>query len=256
MEGTLHVHAAAVRKALGPYRELLKTEARRGYRLLGEWKLRRDDSPGSPIIPRRARRIRAATNVPANGTLLVGRSAAVERLQDLISAYRLVTLTGPGGIGKSALAIHVVRRMLGDFADGGWLIELAPLSDPALVPSAVAGVLGLELGSNNIVPEVVARAVGDMKLLLLLDNCEHLVGAVATLAEALLAFAPHTTILATSQETLQTLGEFVFRVQPLEAPTSEQVEPVKILESSAPELFVIRANELGVDFGSDTKNYR
>ena len=145
MEGTLHVHAAAVRKALGPYRGLLKTESRRGYRLLGEWTVRRHDAAKPPVGPQQIRGASGppTTNFPAAGIRLIGRSAAARRVRDLLSAYRVVTLTGPGGIGKSSLALKVARRVVGEFADGGWLVELASLSDPQLVPLAVAGVLGL-----------------------------------------------------------------------------------------------------------------
>src|SRR5204862_5069833 len=103
---------------------------------------------------------------------------------------RVVTLTGPGGIGKSTLALKVARHVLGEFVDGGWLVELASLSDPDLVPSAVAGVLGLRLESNIISPEVVARAIAGKKLLLVLDNCEHVIDAAATLAEVLVRLCP------------------------------------------------------------------
>jgi predicted ATPase len=98
-----------------------------------------------------------------------------------MSAYRIVTLAGPGGIGKTALALEVARGVVGEFTDGGWLVELASLSDPDIVPSAVAGVLGLKLGSDDISPGVVARAVAGKNILLLLDNCEHLIEATATL---------------------------------------------------------------------------
>ena len=98
-----------------------------------------------------------ATNFPAPVTRLIGRDAAVARLRDLISAYRVVTLTGPGGIGKSALALAVVRHAIEEFRDGGWLVELASLSDAALVPSAVASVLGLKI-SGTISADTVARA--------------------------------------------------------------------------------------------------
>jgi non-specific serine/threonine protein kinase len=256
MENTLQVHAMAIRKALGPYRNLLKTESRRGYRLLGDWIVRRHDAarPPSGLRHVRVNGDSPVTNFPATVTRLVGRSAAIARLQDLMSAYRMVTLSGPGGIGKSTLAMKVARRILGDFPDGGWLVELASLSDPTLVPSTVAGVLGLRLGSNNIVPESVAGAIGDKKLLLVLDNCEHLVGAVASLAEALLAQCPNVTVQATSRETLRIQGEHVFRVPSLDLPATDQMAAAQIMEHSAPELFVARATALGSDFSANT-NY-
>src|SRR5215469_14643042 len=188
MENTLQVHVAAVRKALGPYRSLLKTESRRGYRLLGEWTVRRHDAAKLPVGLHRMQVTgeSPATNFSAPVTPLIGRSAAQQRLQTLVSAYRVVTLTGPGGIGKTALALELARRVRGEFVDGGWLVEFASLSDPNLVPAAVASVLGLRLGSHTISPEAVGQAIADKNLLLVLDNCEHLVDATAMLAETLM----------------------------------------------------------------------
>src|SRR5271165_657854 len=135
-ENTLHVHAGAIRKALGPYRNLLRTESGRGYRLLGDWSVRRHDALRPPVGPRKMRidGESPVTNFPVPVTRLIGRTAAVARLRDLVSAYRLVTLTGPGGIGKTSLALKAARRVVGEFADGAWLVELASLSDPTLVP--------------------------------------------------------------------------------------------------------------------------
>lgn len=158
-ENTLHVHAMAVRKALGPYRTLLKTESRRGYRLLGDWTVRRHDvaTPPGGLQRMRVDGESPVTNFPATVTRLVGRKAAVARLRDLLSAYRVVTLTGPGGIGKTSLALKAARGIVSDFPDGGWLVELAPLTDQSLVPAAVAGVLGLRLEANANPAEALAR---------------------------------------------------------------------------------------------------
>jgi predicted ATPase/DNA-binding winged helix-turn-helix (wHTH) protein len=256
MENTLQVHAAAVRKALGPYRSLLKTESRRGYRLLGEWTVRHHDA-AKPSVGLQQAPVTGespATNFPVTVTRLVGRSPAVQRLQDLVSAYRIVTLTGPGGIGKTALALEVARHVLGEFADGGWLVELASLSDPDLVPSAVAGVLGLKLGSSTISPEAVARAIAEKKLLLVLDNCEHVIGAVATLTEMLVRLCPRAMILVTSREVLRIEGEYAYRVPPLGVPADGHVTVDQILSHSAPELFIARAKELGSDFSSHVES--
>jgi predicted ATPase/DNA-binding winged helix-turn-helix (wHTH) protein len=250
MDNTLRVHAVAIRKALGPYRGLLKTESGRGYRLLGSWTVRHQDATRQPRALQRVSVSRESprTNFPASVTRLVGRAAAARRVRDLVSAYRVVTLTGPGGIGKSTLAMKVTRGVLGEFADGGWLVELASLSDQRLVPSAVASVLGLKISGETISAESVARAVGEQHLLLVLDNCEHVIDAVANLTEVLVRWCPRTTILATSREVLRIGGEFVYRVPPLEVPAVGVEEPDHILGRSAVELFIARTQALGSDF--------
>jgi non-specific serine/threonine protein kinase len=242
-ENTLYVHAMAVRKALGPHRNLVKTESRRGYRLLGDWTVRRHDATEPPFG---AQRIRVdgespSTNFPVPVTRLIGRKAAVARLRDLISAYRLVTLTGPGGIGKTSLALKAARGVVAEFADGGWSVELASLSDPDLVSTAVASTLKVPTQLTSVTPETVAHFIGDRQLLLILDNCEHLIEAVATLAGTLLEQCPRTTIIATSRETLRVQGEYIYRVPPLEVPAPGQDDAEHILNSSAVELFVTRS---------------
>lgn len=258
MENTLQVHVAAVRKALGPYRDLLKTESRRGYRLLGDWAIRqRETTEPSASMQRMSPTGEAqVTNFPAAVARLVGQSAALQRLRTLVSAYRIVTVTGPGGIGKTTLALEAARNVLGEFADGGWLVELASLSDSDLVPSAVAGALGLRLGSSIISPESVARAITGKRLLLLLDNCEHVIEAAARLAETLVRLCPHVTILTTSREILRVEGECAYRVPPLEVPAPKQLNPVGILALSAPQLFVTRARELASDFSPSAEGLR
>ncbi len=258
MENTLQVHAAAVRKALGPYRHLLRTESRRGYRLLGEWTLRQEDAakPSTDLRRTWTNVEGPATNIPPTVTPLVGRSAAIRKLQALVSAYRIVTLTGPGGIGKTALALEAARQVLGTFADGVWLVELSSLSDHDLVPSAVAGVLGLRLGSSTISPEAVARAVIGKRLLLILDNCEHVIDAAAKMSEALVRLCPHLTVMTTSREVLRVEGEHAYRVAPLEVPATEQLDPAEILAHSAPQLFIARAKELAADFSPDARSLR
>jgi predicted ATPase/DNA-binding winged helix-turn-helix (wHTH) protein len=248
-ENTLAVHAAAIRKALGPYRTMLKTEPGRGYRLVGDWFVREQDATHPPDGIQRIMTSGQSplSNFPAMITPLIGRAAAVARLRDLLSAFRLVSLIGPGGIGKTTLALEVARRIVGDFPDGGWLVELASLSDPALVPSTVGDVLKLGPGPNNVLPETIARGVGHKRLLLILDNCEHLIDAVATLAEMLLVRCPNITILTTSREVPRVLGERVYRVPPLDVPESDLLEPTRLLEHSAPALFVTRAVEFGAD---------
>ncbi len=235
-EGTLHVHISAVRKALGSDRGLLKTASGRGYRLLGNWMPQQREGTAAPVYSSLTRTSGASppNNFPPVINRLIGRAAACQFVRDLVSAYRVVTLTGPGGIGKTALAIKAVRYLLPDFEDGGWLVELASLSDPGLVPSMVAATLGLKL-AGEISAESVARAVGGRHLLLVLDNCEHVIDVVANLAETLTRLCPRTTIVATSREVLRIDGEAVYRVPPLEVPAPGQAAPNYIMEYSAVE---------------------
>src|SRR5580692_6883035 len=254
-EGTLHVHISAVRKALGQDRAMLKTVSGRGYRLLGSWTPRHREGTAAPIHPSA---IRTSGSPPPNNfppliTRLVGRAAAAQFVRDLVSAYRVVTLTGPGGIGKTSLAIKAVRYLLSDFEDGGWLVELASLSDPGLVASTVAATLGLKI-AGEISAESVARAVGGRHLLLVLDNCEHVIDAVANLAETFTRLCPRTTIVATSREILRIDGESVYRVPPLDVPAVGQAAPDAIMQYSAVELFVARTKALNAGFSPQAED--
>lgn len=244
-DNTLQAHAAAVRKALGPYRDLLRTEAGRGYRLLGEWTVRRHDAARSQVEPQRPRINKASgvTSFPITATRLIGRSAALAQVSELIAAFRVVTLVGPGGIGKSTLALYAARGMLSAFIHGGSLVELASLSDPNLVASAVSTALEFNLGGGGISTSAIAGAIGDRHLLLILDNCEHVIDAVASLVETLLHMCPHVTILATSRELLRIDQEQVYPVPPLEVPHADDEERASVLACSAVELFVARTRE-------------
>src|SRR3984885_12790345 len=248
-EGTLHVHISAVRKALGQDRAMLKTVSGRGYRLLGSWTPWQRGGTAPPLYCPLTRTPGAppAGNFPPLITRLIGRAAAAQSIRDLVSAYRVVTLTGPGGIGKTSLAIKAVRYLLSDFKDGGWLVELASLSDPGLVPSTVAATLGLQL-TGEISAESVARAVGRRHLVLVLDNCEHVIDAAANLAETFTRLCPRTTIVATSREVLRIDGEAVYRVPPLDVPAVGQAAPDYIMQYSAIELFVARTKALNAGF--------
>jgi non-specific serine/threonine protein kinase len=172
-ENTIQVHISAIRKALGPDRGMLKTISGRGYRLLGSWTIREEEhASAEPIYLEQVRKsVRPfRSNLPSRTSDLIGRDGAVQQLRNLLSAYRAVTLTGPGGIGKTSLALEVARNLFPTFQGDVWLVELVSLSDPGLVPSAVAGVLGLKLAAKEISPQAVARAIGGKKLLLVLDN--------------------------------------------------------------------------------------
>ncbi len=248
-DNTVQVHIAALRKALGSERSMLQTVPGRGYRLLGDWVPRtvsgghQQHLLGQPPTSGSA----FLTNVPVAASALVGRETAVYHLRDLVSAYRVVTLTGPGGMGKTSLATEVARRMFPTFEGDVFFIELVSLPNADLVPSAVAYALHLQLRGDELSAESVARSIGARRVLLLLDNCEHVIDAAALTAEALVRLCPNVTILATSREDLRIDGEIVYRVPALEVP-AEASDPTNMLMHSAVQLFVSKMRSLQHDF--------
>lgn len=249
-DNTVQVHISAIRKALGADRDMLKTISGRGYRLLGDWTIRRDVLPSRPDLPEPVRTAAHPflTNVPVAASALVGRETAIQELRGLLSAHRVVTLTGPGGIGKTVLASEVARRLFPSFGGDVMFIELVSLLDPDLVPSAVAQVLNLQLHGDEMSPELVGRAVGDRKALLVLDNCEHVIDAAALMAETLVHLCPNVSVLATSRELLRIEGEFAYAVPALEVPASDMDASGDVLAHSAVQLFVARTRSLRADF--------
>ncbi len=159
---------------------------------------------------------------PAALTSFVGRAAVVDEVADHLNQYRLVTVTGPGGAGKTRLAGEVARQVAGRFADGVWLAELAAVRDPAQVAPAVAAALGIRELPSAAAAEALAHAVARRQLLLVLDNCEHVIGAAAELCGRLLLGADDIRVLATSREPLQIAGEARYRLAPLTLPDPEQ----------------------------------
>jgi len=163
--------------------------------------------------------LRTLTNVPGNLpaqlTSFVGREGELARLIDALGEHRLVTLTGPGGVGKTRLALHAAGELAVDYRGGAWVVELAPLSDPAAVGHAVAGALGIEQQPGRTISESVVDALAFRDVLLVLDNCEHLIDEVARLAGEIVAHCPGVTLVATSRETLAIPGEQTWPVPSL-----------------------------------------
>src|SRR5438309_8897278 len=165
------------------------------------------------------------TNLPVPTSELIGRAAALAEVTELLGVHRLVTLIGAGGIGKTRLGLDAARELLPGFTDGVWVAELAPLADPGLVPVTVAAALGLTLPAGAESPERVATALGAKRVLLVLDNCEHVIEAAARMAAALLNANPHARVVATSREPLRAPGEYVYRVLSLELPPEGAQDP-------------------------------
>src|SRR5262249_36536042 len=186
-------------------------------------------------------------------TELIGRETELSEVADLVRTHRLVTLIGEGGVGKTRLGIEVARHLSPNFADGARVAELAPLSDSGLVPVSVATALGLKFAAGAICAELVARALGTNRLILVLDNCEHVIDAAAMVAEALWRARPTIRVLATSREPLRAEGEYLHRVPPLAVP-AEGVEDVEeMLQAGAVQLFVARARAANPHFSPDRR---
>jgi non-specific serine/threonine protein kinase len=249
-DNTIQVHISAIRKALGPDRGVLKTLSGRGYRLLGHWSIREGSAPQPPEASMHVMGHTGSffSNIPVAASSLIGRAAILRDLDDLLSAYRIVTLTGPGGIGKTVLAVEIARRQFPTLKGDVWFVELASLSDPELLASTVGSTLGLKLGAAEIKPSFIAEAIGCRRVLLVLDNCEHVVDAAAVFVEILTRNCPRCTVLVTSREVLRVDGECVCRVPPLEVPGADDEAPDSILTRSAVELFVARAKARDSDF--------
>jgi predicted ATPase/DNA-binding SARP family transcriptional activator len=183
-------------------------------------------------------------NLPTTLTSLIGRGRELAEIDRLLEtpACRLLTLTGPGGIGKTRLALQAASDHIGLFADGVWLVELAALSDPAFVPQAIASVLDLREQPTRPLQDVFLDFLKQRELLLVLDNCEHLVEACARITDDLLRACPQLNILATSREALNVAGEVTFRVPPLTMPDPQQVPAnAPLIQYEAVRLFVERA---------------
>ena len=239
---TLQFQICSLRKALGPDRDFVKTISGRGYRFVAETTIVSgpEFSPGSAGSTVADHNLLHPTNLPSPISDLVGREALVSQLVDLVAAHRLVTLVGAGGIGKTRLGLEVARRLLPKFADGVWVVELAPLSDPDLVLPTLATVLGLAGSAAS--PERLAAALTSKHLLLILDNCEHLIGAAARTAETLLHAVASVQIIATSREPLRAHGECIYRVPSLDVPADDTGSMEELLQHSAVKLFISAAH--------------
>jgi predicted ATPase/DNA-binding SARP family transcriptional activator len=202
------------------------------------------------------------SNLPAPVTTFVGRRGELDEASKLLVRSRLVTLTGAGGSGKTRLAVELARTSLGAFPDGAWLVELEAVSDPALVPASLAAAVGIgesaSLGmagqAERPLTDKLIDYLRDKELLVVLDNCEHLIDACAHVADRVLRSAPRTRFLATSRERLGVAGEALLAVPPLSVPDPRELAVGQIARSDAVRLFVDRATDVQPAFALDASN--
>ena len=241
----LRVHVAALRKALGDGQagqRYIVTVAQRGYSFV---------APVTSEPPEQLARIphpSLAGNLPPRRTRVIGRQGLVESLVAQLPRKRFITLVGSGGIGKTTVALRVAERLIGQYRDGTYLLDLGSLNDPAMIAPNLCALL--ELSPQDGAPlETILRPLKDRHLLLVIDTCEHLIDAVALLCETLLRGAPHLHILATSREGLRAEGEHVQRLESLALPPRGMaIEGYPALEYPALQLFAERAMASQDDF--------
>ncbi len=248
-EGALRVHVAALRKALGDGqagKRYIANIPGRGYSFIAPV-MREQRQPA--IAPTNGAAVRG--NLPASLTRIVGRDDIIATLAAQLAQRRLLTLVGPGGIGKTTVALAVAESVGASYEEGVWFVELASLPDPDLVTSALGNVLGVSLpGANPI--SGLAGWLRNKRALIVLDSCEHVIGAVAAIAEAILKAAVRVSILATSREPLRAEGEWLHRLPSLELPPrSDDLTPEGALQYSAVQLFNERARAIMDGFALD-----
>src|SRR6266852_5825108 len=232
-ENNLPAQIAVLRKVFGADRHLIRTVAGRGYQFSGEIHTAAAAAPSPPS---------RMTNLPQAVSELIGREAELEEVAALATEHRLVSLVGAGGIGKTRLALEVARHLLPRFPDGVFVAELGPLSSPELVPATVASALGLTHVAGTASPERIAGAIRAKRLLLVIDNCEHLIEAAAAMAESLLRATPGASLVATSREPLRVSGEHIYRVPPLGVPAEGNQDIEDVFTHGAVRLFASRAH--------------
>lgn len=240
-EGNLRVHVANLRKALGDGRDgarYVTNVPGRGYCFVAP--VRRaaisESEPAARPVDNPAR----PQTLPAALARMVGRDNTVADLRDRLISRRFVSIVGPGGMGKTTVAVSVGHHLLQDFGGAVRFFDLGPLNDALLVPSAVASTLGLLVQATDPMPGLIAY-LRDKRMLLILDSCEHVIGSAAALAERIFADAPHVHILATTREALRVEGEFVHHLSPLDiSPDDASLTAEQVLAFPAGQLFVER----------------
>ncbi|HTU58377.1 MAG TPA: NB-ARC domain-containing protein, partial [Polyangiales bacterium] len=199
-----------------------------------------------PVEPQRGAK---NNNLPIVRTAFIGREDDIAEVKVLLRERGLVTLVGSGGVGKTRLAVQVGAELLDDYADGVWFIDLAPIADPELVSSVIAQTLGMSQQQGHRVDEAIPPWLERKRLLLIFDNCEHVIDTVATLVDAILATAKDVCVLTTSRQALGIGGEEVVRVPSLDVPhTVADLGSSAVMAFGAVSLFVSRARSVDQSF--------
>ncbi|HKY55314.1 MAG TPA: AAA family ATPase, partial [Anaerolineales bacterium] len=193
-------------------------------------------------------------NLPVQLTSFIGRERELAEAKQRLEGARLLTLIGPGGTGKTRLSLQLANDLLSSFKDGVWLIELAPVAESTLVLHTIATVFGVREQPGMPIAELLLNYMRDKQLLLILDNCEHLVETCAQLADQFLHNSPNLKILASSREALGIDGETVYRVPSLSLPDETKVTPGQLMEHESIQLFVDRASAVNPNFNLTEKN--
>lgn len=211
------------------------------------------DGRGSEGFPPPRTLSTGRTNLPDQLSTFVGRERELLELRALLARSRVVTLTGPGGVGKTRLALRLGAELLDGSGGGVWFVDLAPVLDPRLVASTVAAGLRVPVPANREVLDALHEALGDRRLLVVVDNCEQVVESAAELVASLLARCPGVSVLATSREPLRFAGEQVYRVPSLSTPQTSD-DPAELAEADAVQLFLKRAAEQRCHFALNPSN--
>ncbi|MGH9428514.1 MAG: ATP-binding protein, partial [Terriglobia bacterium] len=194
-------------------------------------------------------------NLPIQLTTFIGREKEIAEVRQELDEHRLITLTGSGGTGKTRLSLQVAADMLDSFPDGVWFVELAPLTDPELIPQTILTTLGLVEQQGKSILQTLRDSLREKKVLLILDNCEHLIEACAKLANELLSHSSALKVLASSREVLRISSEHAYPVPPLRLPESERNIPADQLASyEAIMLFTTHAQAANPAFELTTEN--
>ncbi|MBO1908489.1 winged helix-turn-helix domain-containing protein [Microvirga sp. 3-52] len=254
-ETNLRVNVAALRKALGdlqePYR-FISNVTGRGYCFVASVSEAKEPARHIQAETSKPRQTLPATgSLPRQGGRVIGRDGELDLLDRQLHDLRILTIVGTGGIGKTTVAVCLAQRNFGRFLEGIAFVDLGPLADPALLPTAVAKGAGCVLGTADHLTELAGQ-LGERSMLLILDCCEHLVDDVARLVETLAASAPGVRFLVTSREPLRVQGERVHRLAPLTFPSEVEADnAASALEFAAVQLFVERVADSigGYDLG-------